>query len=214
MDTSNKLDNYIAAHSDAESELLQELSRETQHKILLPRMLSGHIQGRILSMISKMIKPTYILELGTYTGYSAICLSEGLSPNGKLHTIEINDELETFTRSFINKWKLADKIRLHIGDALDIMKQLPNEIDLTFIDADKRKYPEYYKAVIEKTKIGGFILADNVLWNGKVIETIDKNDLYTKGILDFNEIAANDNRVEKVILPIRDGIMILRKIRN
>ncbi len=214
MNLSKELEQYILEYSDNESELLKELSRETEHKILLSRMLSGHIQGRVLSMISKMIKPDYILELGTYTGYSAICLAEGLTENGKLHTIEINDELETFTRHFFKKAQLEEKIILHIGNAIEIIKSLPDNIDLSFIDADKRQYPQYYDLIINKTRLGGFILADNVLWNGKVLKTPAQNDQYTAGIIEFNKMVKNDNRVEKIILPIRDGITLMRKVKN
>lgn len=206
-----ELENYIAQHTEAESELLSQLNRETHHKILLPRMLSGHVQGKILEMISKMIQPKYILELGTYTGYSAICLAQGLLDGGVLHTVEINDELETFTSSFFAKSNVADKIKLHIGDANEIIPKLSDEIDLVFIDADKRQYLDYYKMVIDKTRTGGFILADNVLWSGKVVEPIGGNDEYTKGIKEFNDFVHKDSRVENVILPIRDGIMMLRK---
>ena len=208
----NSIDQYISAHTQAESELLQILNRETHAKILLPRMLSGHVQGKVLEMISKMINPDYILELGTYTGYSALCLATGLTEKGKLHTIEINDELETFTRSFFEKSEFANKINFHIGDALEIIPNLKNNIDLVFIDADKRNYLSYYEAIISKVKKGGFILADNVLWGNKVIDEVDDNDLYTKGIIEFNKFVHEDKRVDNVILPIRDGIMILRKI--
>mgnify|MGYP003565382545 CR=1 FL=1 len=207
----NKLEDYILAHTEAESELLAELNRETEHKILLSRMLSGHLQGKVLEMISKMIKPSYILEIGTYTGYSALCLALGLSEEGVLHTIEINDELENFTKSFFEKSVIGHKIKFYIGDACTIIPQLPDNIDLVFIDGDKRQYIDYYKLVIEKTQSGGFILADNVLWSGKVVDTNSKPDEYTEGILAFNDFVHQDNRVENVILPIRDGIMLLRK---
>lgn len=206
-----ELEKYILDHSGAESDLLAQLNRDTQHKVLLPRMLSGHLQGKILEMISKMIHPSYILELGTYTGYSAICLAQGLKKSGVLHTIEINDELESFIRPFFEKSGLKEKIQLHIGNACDIIPNLPNEIDLVFIDADKRQYLDYYRLVIGKVKKGGFILADNVLWSGKVIEPLAPNDEYTAGILAFNDFVHKDERVENVILPIRDGIMMLRK---
>jgi caffeoyl-CoA O-methyltransferase len=206
-----KIENYILDHTDPESELLAELSRETQHKVLLSRMLSGHLQGKILEMISKMIGPKNILEIGTYTGYSAICLAQGLSANGKLHTIEINDELESFVRPFIEKSGLENKIQLHIGDAKEIIPKINCEFDLVFIDGDKRQYVDYYEIVMEKTKKGGFILADNVLWSGKVVTPLNPNDDYTAGILKFNDFVHHDPRVENVILPVRDGIMILRK---
>ena len=205
------IEEYILNHSDKEDPVLADLNRETNLKVLRPRMLSGHLQGKILEMISKMINPEKILELGTYTGYSALCLAQGLAENGKLHTIEINDELESFTRSFFEQSPFADKIKFHIGDALEIISNLENNIDLVFIDADKRDYLAYYESVIEKVKKGGFILADNVLWGNKVIEEVEENDLYTKGIIEFNKFVHNDKRVENVILPIRDGIMILRK---
>ena len=207
----SKLENYILEHTAPESEILAELNRETQHKILLPRMLSGHLQGKILEMISQMIQPSYILEIGTYTGYSAICLAKGLKDGGILHTIEINDELESFTRGFIQKSGLESKIKFHIGDASQIIPQLPDQVDLAFIDADKRQYLDYYKLIIEKVRVGGFILADNVLWSGKVTEPLLENDEYTRGIMEFNDFVHNDPRVENIILPIRDGIMLLRK---
>jgi len=206
-----KLEQYILDHTEAESELLAELNRETQHKILLPRMLSGHLQGKILEMISKMIQPSYILELGTYTGYSAICLAQGLKDGGSLHTIEINDELENFIQGYIEKSELKDKIKLHIGDSCEIIPQLPDNIDLVFIDADKRQYLDYYKLIIDKTRSGGFILVDNVLWSGKVLESIEETDEYTRGIIEFNNFVHQDDRVENAILPLRDGIMMLRK---
>jgi len=208
----NSIDEYILAHTQAESELLQSLNRETYAKILMPRMLSGQVQGKVLEMISKMINPDYILEIGTYTGYSAICLAQGLTEKGKLHTIEINDELETFTRSFFEKSNIANKINFHIGDALEIIPNLENNIDLVFIDADKRNYLSYYEVIIKKVKKGGFILVDNVLWGNKVIDKVHDNDLYTKGIIEFNKFVHEDDRVENVILSIRDGIMILRKL--
>jgi caffeoyl-CoA O-methyltransferase len=206
-----KLEQYIASHTDPESDLLAELSRETQHKVLLSRMLSGHIQGKVLEMISKMIGPDNILEIGTYTGYSAICLAQGLSEKGKIHTIEINDELEKLIRCYIAKSSLSHKIELHIGNASEIIPSINEVFDLVFIDGDKRQYLDYYKIVIEKTRKGGFILADNVLWSGKVVLPLEPNDDYTAGIMEFNDFVHQDPRVENVILPIRDGIMILRK---
>ncbi|MCF6241464.1 MAG: O-methyltransferase [Bacteroidales bacterium] len=207
-----EIEEYILHHTSPESDLLKEINRETQAKILMPRMLSGHLQGRILSMISKMIQPKTILEIGTYTGYSALCLAEGLRTGGVLHTIELNDELENFILQFFNKSSYKNQINLHIGDALKIIPQMPDEIDLVFIDADKRVYLDYYQLLIDKVRSGGIILADNVLWGEKVIEPIKDNDEYTKGILAFNNFVHNDPRVENLILPIRDGIMMLRKI--
>jgi caffeoyl-CoA O-methyltransferase len=206
-----RIDDYIKFHSDTENDILKELSRETHLKVLFPRMLSGHIQGRILSMISKMINPKYILEIGTYTGYSAQCLAEGLQDGGMLHTIEIDEELLSFAKSFVLKAGLSERITFYTGSALQIIPELDYEYDLVFIDGDKREYPQYYQLAKNKVKQGGFILADNVLWNGKVIEPLAHNDLYTKGIVEFNELVLHDSEVEKVILPIRDGITIIRK---
>ncbi|MCK5537871.1 MAG: O-methyltransferase [Bacteroidales bacterium] len=205
------IDDYINQNSTPEDDVLKELNRETHLKILAPRMLSGNIQGKLLESISKMIQPKTILELGTYTGYSAICMAKGLSPNGVLHTIEINDELESIIRKYIKKVDFESKIKLHIGDALTIIPSMEMEFDLVFIDADKRLYSQYYDLVIDKLKPGGFIIADNVLWGEKVIEAIQQNDLYTKGIVDFNNKIIKDNRVENFILPLRDGISIIRK---
>lgn len=205
------IEQYILDHSDKEDPILAELNRETNLKILRPRMLSGHLQGKILEMISKMIQPERVLELGTYTGYSAICLAKGLKENGVLHTIEINDELEDFISKYIHKAGLEEQIKLHFGDARKIIPQLKDQFDLVFIDADKREYLEYYNMIFDFVKTGGFILADNVLWSGKVIEMDEPDDEYTKGIFDFNEFIKNDDRVEKVILPLRDGLTLIRK---
>lgn len=205
------IEEYILNHSDKEDSILAELNRETNLKILRPRMLSGHLQGKVLELISKMINPDKILEIGTYTGYSAICLAKGLKENGILHSIEINDELEDFIKKYIGKAGLEKKIKLHIGDAKKIITKINNQFDLVFIDADKREYLEYYHAVFDFVKPGGFILADNVLWNGKVIKLESPDDEYTKGIMDFNEFIKDDERVEKVILPLRDGLTLIRK---
>lgn len=205
------IEQYILDHSDQEDPVLQELNRETNLKILRPRMLSGHLQGKILEMISKMIHPERILELGTYTGYSAICLAKGLKENGTLHTIEINDELEDLILKYFKKADIENKAILHIGDAKSIIKKIDEQFDLVFIDADKREYLEYYHLVFDYVKPGGFILADNVLWSGKVIETETPDDDYTKGIFEFNQLIKNDERIEKVILPLRDGLTLIRK---
>lgn len=206
------IEEYILNHSDKEDPILAELNRETNLKILRPRMLSGHLQGKVLEMISKMIQPEKILELGTYTGYSAICLAKGLKQNGILHTIEINDELEDFILKYIKKSGLEEKIKLHSGDAMKIIPQINEQFDLVFIDADKREYLAYYHIVLDYVKPGGFILADNVLWSGKVIELEKPDDEYTKGIFEFNDFVKNDSRVEKVILPLRDGLTLIRKL--
>ncbi|MEN8122676.1 MAG: O-methyltransferase [Bacteroidota bacterium] len=212
MKLDSQIENYILQNLGQESKLLEEINRETHAKVLMPRMLSGHLQGRILSMISKLIQPKLILEIGTYTGYSALCLAEGLTDEGELHTIELNDELESFILKYFHKSEYKSQLHLHIGDALDVIPGLPNNIDLVFIDADKRVYLEYYQLIIDKLRPGGIILADNVLWGGKIVEPAADNDEYTKGILAFNDFVKKDKRVENVILPIRDGIMMLRKL--
>ena len=211
MEIINKdLEQYSAQHSTDESELLKQINRDTHAKVLMPRMLSGHLQGRVLSMISHMMKPKRILEIGTYTGYSALCLAEGLQADGKLITIDINEELETRVRGYIDAADLTDKVEYFIGNAAVIIPTLTGEFDLVFIDADKEQYSEYYDLVIEKVKCGGIILADNVLWSGKVID--EKPDKDTRAILAFNKKVQADNRVENVLLPLRDGIMLIRKL--
>ncbi|HAF28501.1 MAG TPA: methyltransferase [Bacteroidales bacterium] len=205
------IEEYILNHSDGEDPVLAELNRETNLKVLRPRMLSGHLQGKVLEMISKMIHPERILELGTYTGYSAICLAKGLKEKGILHTIEMNDELEEIIRKYFLKAGIENKVDLHFGDARKIIPQLNEQFDLVFIDADKREYLEYYHLVFDFVKPGGFILADNVLWSGKVIELESPDDEYTKGIFDFNRFIKDDDRIEKVILPLRDGLTLIRK---
>ena len=207
---SDKLDDYVVAHSEKEPELLQQLTRETYQKILQPRMLSGHFQGRILSVLSKLIAPKFILEIGTYTGYSALCLCEGLQKNGELHTIDINEELEDFQRKYFEKSGYSDQITQHIGDATKIIPSLNQKFDLVFIDADKPNYPTYFNLIIEKMNPGGVILSDNVLWSGKVIEKLNPKDVSTKAVLDYNKLLVADQRVETVLLPIRDGLTISR----
>ena len=207
-----KLDTYVCAHSENESELLNELNRQTNLTVLQPRMLSGHFQGRVLSVLSHMIKPNRILEIGTYTGYSALCLAEGLTENGKLITIDINEELEDITREYIQKAKLENVIDYVIGNAMEIIPNLSEEFDIVFIDADKSNYCNYYKLVFDKVKKGGYIIADNVLWSGKVLEDYDSLDADTKVIVDYNKMIHDDSRVQEVLLPIRDGLMIARKL--
>lgn len=207
-----KLDHYVHQHSEAESEILNELNRETYLKVLQPRMLSGHVQGRILSMLSKLIQPKCILEIGTYTGYSALCLAEGLTDGGTLHTIEKNEELQPIINRYIDRANLKGKIKLHIGDALTVIKSMQNTFDLVFIDADKTNYLNYYEAVLPKMKSGGCIIADNVLWSGKVLEEAElKNDPDTAALDEFNKAVTADDRVENVLLPVRDGLMLMRK---
>ena len=207
-----KLDQYIEEHTTSEDAVLQELSRETHLKTYYPRMLSGKVQGKFLEMIVQMIKPNRILEIGTFTGYSAIALAKGLPENGKIITLEVNPEMEIFIRKFIEKSGLGNKIELVIGDAVDLIPKMEEQFELVFIDADKEQYIDYYNLSMEKLKPGGFILADNVLWSGKVLETDKKSDKETKGIKAFNEFIKNDPRVEQVIISVRDGLMLARKI--
>ena len=207
-----KLENYITNHASPETKLLQELNRETHVKILFPRMMSGHLQGKFLEMVSWMIRPKRILEIGTYTGYSALCLASGLAENGLIHTIEINPELEDFIMKYVEKAGLTDRVKLHIGNAIDIIPQLNESYDLVFIDADKENYLNYYNLIFDKVRKGGFILADNALWDGKVIKSEQKMDKETSGIINFNDFVQNDKRVENVLLPFRDGVMVVRKI--
>lgn len=211
LEVNKELEDYILDHTTEEDGLLKELSRETHIKVLRPRMLSGHLQGQLLKMLSYMAKPKNILEIGTYTGYSAICLAQGLAEGGKLYTIDINDEIEEFTTKYLEKSGLSDKIEFLIGDALDIIPDLDVEFDMVFIDADKRHYLDYYKQLFDKIKPGGFIIADDILWDGKVVEKVVSNDHQTKGILAFNEFVQNDDRVENVIIPLRHGITLIRK---
>jgi caffeoyl-CoA O-methyltransferase len=208
----SELEQYILSHIDPEEDLLAELNRLTHLKVMHPRMLSGHLQGKILRMISLMIHPDQILEIGTFTGYSAICLAQGLSDGGQLHTIEINDELTDIPKLYFEKFGLTNHIKMYHGDARLIIPTLHDNFDLVFLDGDKSEYPDYYKLVFDKVKHGGFILADNILWSGKVVEKTTGNDYFTKGIKIFNDLIFKDKRVEKVILPIRDGLMILRKL--
>ncbi len=206
-----ELENYIVDHSQDEPDLLKELNRETQLKFLMPEMISGHFQGRVLSMISKLIQPQHILEIGTYTGYSALCLAEGLTDNGKLHTIDQNEELTDIQQKYFNLSDYKSQIISHLGNALEIIPTLNNKFDLVFIDADKENYINYYKIIIDKINTGGIILSDNVLWYGKVIEPLNAIDNTTKAIIEYNSLLKNDDRVESVILPIRDGLSISRK---
>jgi predicted O-methyltransferase YrrM len=208
------LEQYILNHTSPEDDFLKELDRETHLKVLRSRMLSGHLQGQILSMISCMVKPRYILEIGTFTGYSALCLAKGLAENGQLHTIEIDDELESIARKYFEKSGMGNKIVQHIGDARQVISSLQHTFDLVFIDADKREYCDYYKLVFDRISVGGFLLADNILWNGKVVDPNETNDEQTRGILDFNNLVHNDIRVKNVILPVRDGIMLIQKIAD
>jgi predicted O-methyltransferase YrrM len=211
MELNNDIESYILKHTDQEDEDLYALSRETNLRAVHPRMLSGHLQGSVLRMLSKMIKPEQILEIGTFTGYSAICLAQGMANNGHLHTIEINDEITDLAVKYIEKKHLESKITIHIGNALEIIPQIAGLFDLVYIDGEKSEYTEYYKLVIEKVRNGGYIIIDNILWSGKVLGTESPNDHFTKGIKEFNNYVLTDDRIEKVILPFRDGLMIIRK---
>ncbi|MCF6307043.1 MAG: O-methyltransferase [Flavobacteriaceae bacterium] len=206
----DELDDYVVAHSQKEPELLQQLDRETWQKILAPRMLSGHFQGRILSMISKLINPKNILEIGTYTGYSALCLAEGMQKEGELHTIDINEELYDLQRKYFDKSGFGNQIIQHIGKASEVIPTLQKTFDLVFIDADKQNYPNYLELILPKLKKGSVILSDNVLWSGKVLEPIAKGDKDTKAILLYNKLINEHPKLETVLLPIRDGLTISR----
>lgn len=206
------LDDYILEHIDEEGELLATLYRQAHVKLLHPRMLAGHLQGRILKMLARMQGAQRILELGTYTGYATLCLAEALPETGEIHTIEIDDEMEDFIREQLEKSELQSKIHLHIGDAFNIVPRLEGLFDMVFIDADKRDYCQYYDLVFDKVKPNGIILADNTLWGGKVLEQPQSGDKQTIGILKFNEKIKQDNRIEKVILPLRDGLTIIYKL--
>jgi caffeoyl-CoA O-methyltransferase len=206
-----KLDDYVVKHSEDEPALLKALTRETYQKILQPRMLSGHYQGRVLSMLSKLIRPKVILELGTFTGYSALCLAEGLDKNGIIHTIDINEELVDFQRSYFDKSEYGSQIIQHLGSAIDIIPTLDTTFDLVFMDADKPNYITYFHQIIDKLNPGGVILSDNVLWSGKVIEKLNPQDVSTKIVLEYNALLKDDPRLETVLLPIRDGLTVSMK---
>lgn len=205
------LDNYVVSHSEQEPELLQQLTRETYQKILQPIMLSGPYQGRVLSMISKLVNPKSVLELGTFTGYATLCLAEGVQKNGVIHTIDINEELHDFQRKYFDKSDYGSQIIQHTGSALDIIPELDMMFDLVFIDADKPNYSNYFHLIIDKLNPGGIILSDNVLWHGKVVEPLNEKDTSTKAVLDYNNLLKEDHRIETVMLPIRDGLTISRR---
>lgn len=205
------LDEYILSHSDEEGTLLSALNRDANVNLLRPRMLSGHLQGRILKMFCRMLRPHRILEIGTYTGYATLCLAEGIEENALVHTLEINDEMEDFIMKYLSRSPHKDKVKLHFGDALEIIPQIDETFDLVFIDADKRLYAEYYDLVFPKVRPGGLILADNTLWDGKVLEEVHSSDKQTAGILSFNDKIKADDRIEKVILPLRDGLTMIWK---
>lgn len=207
---SQELEDYIEQHSEKEPQLLAALNKETYQKILLPRMLSGHFQGRVLSMLAKLIRPVNILEIGTYTGYSALCLCEGMQENGQLHTIDIKEELIDFQRKHFDKSPWGKQITQHLGEAVNIIPTLETKFDLVFIDADKENYINYFELIVPKMTKGGIILSDNVLWSGKVLEPLSPKDTSTKILLEYNKLLKEDPRVETVLLPIRDGLTVSR----
>lgn len=207
---SEELEDYIEKHSQAEPPLLAQLNKETYQKVLLPRMLSGHFQGRVLSMLSKLIRPKNILEIGTYTGYATLCLCEGMQKDGQLHTIDIKEELVDFQRKYFDQSGWGTQIVQHLGEGTAVIPTLDLKFDLVFIDADKENYLNYYELIVPKMNSGGIILSDNVLWSGKVLEPLHPNDLSTKILLEYNELLRNDSRVETVLLPIRDGLTVSR----
>ncbi len=208
---SPELEAYLEAHTSPEPALLAQLNRETHAKVLSPRMLSGHLQGRFLAMVSAMVQPRYILEIGTYTGYSALCLAEGLQTEGELHTIEINPERAKMIRKYFDLSSFKNQIKLYLGDAKEIIPSLELTFDLVFIDADKKNNLTYYELALQRLRKGGFLLIDNVLWSGKVLLDLPKNDPKTKEILYLNQYIQQDNRVENVLLPLRDGLLLVRK---
>ncbi len=210
------LDKYISDHTTAEDELLKELDRETHLRVVQPRMLSGHVQGRLLTILVQMMRPECVLEIGTFTGYSALCIAAGLEEGAQLHTIEVDDELEAIAASFFERSAHAPKIHHHIGSALDIAPTLPQPFDMIFMDGDKREYPAYYNMLMSggMLRAGSVIIADNILWSGKVVEPLQRNDKHTAALLEFNSMVVNDPRTECVILPIRDGLTLIRVKNN
>ncbi len=206
-----KLEQYIEDHITAEDPVLEDLYRQTHIKFINPNMVSGHLQGKLLELISKMIRPKNILEIGTFTGYSAICLAKGLKKGGRLITLESNDELKAFSDSYFKRAGVDSKIKQITGNALEIIPGLDNKFDLVFLDGDKREYIDYYRLIIDKVTPGGFILADNVLWGGQVLDK-ETTDLQARGIIDFNEMIRNEKNIEEVIIPVRDGLMLIRKL--
>ncbi|SCY71349.1 O-methyltransferase [Flavobacterium caeni] len=209
---SEALENYVANHSQDEPELLARLNRETHQKVLQPRMLSGHLQGRVLSMLAKIIRPENILEIGTYTGYATLCMAEGLAPGGTIDTLDNNEELFDFQRKYFDQSNWGAQIVQHLGQALEILPGLDKKYDLVFIDADKENYINYFHAIVPMMNPGGIILSDNVLWSGKVLDEVKPNDKSTKVLLEYNELLKNDPRVETVLLPIRDGLTLSRVV--
>jgi len=208
----NAEESYILNHIDEENDQLAELYRKANIRLLRPRMLAGHLQGRILKMLARIHRPQRILEIGTYTGYATLCLAEGLPEGGEIHTVEIDDEMEDFSRETFEQSPLKDKIRLYIGDVMDVLPRIDGLFDMVYIDGDKRDYCDYYDLAFDRVRSGGIILADNTLWNGKVLEPLHSNDKQTLGIVRFNEMIKQDKRIEKIILPLRDGLTVIYKL--
>lgn len=206
------IDKYVLEHTQNEPELLNRLSRETWEKVLNPRMLSGPLQGRVLSMVSHIIAPKHILEIGTFTGYSTLCFAEGLPENGHIDTIDINEELEPITTKYFEESEFKNKITRHYGNAIDLIPTIDKDFDMVFIDADKSNYINYYNMMVDKLKSGAIIIIDNVLWNGKVVEEVNSKDIDTKTIIELNKLVQEDDRVQNVLFPIRDGMMMVRKL--
>ncbi|MCB0430829.1 MAG: class I SAM-dependent methyltransferase [Flavobacteriales bacterium] len=206
------LEAFVEHYTKPEAGVLAELNRETYAKVLMPRMLSGHIQGKILEMFSHMIRPDRVLEIGTFTGYSAICLASGMREGGVLHTIDVNEELEDMVKTYVKKAGMEDRIRLHIGTAAEVIPTLKETFDLVFIDADKENYSNYYDLVFDKVRKGGFIIADNVLWSGKVVDPLELQDDETMALVAYSRKVTQDPRVENVLMPVRDGLMVARKL--
>lgn len=207
---SEELENYVRNHSENEPELLKKLNKETYQKVLQPRMLSGHFQGRVLSMLTKLVQPKHVLEIGTYTGYATLCMAEGLAENGTIDTIDVNEELVDFQKNYFDASPWGNQIQQHLGEAIKIIPTIKKNFDFVFIDADKESYIDYFNLIVPLMKKGGVIITDNVLWSGKVLEPIKSNDKATKIIMAYNELLKNDTRVETVLLPIRDGLTVCR----
>lgn len=205
------LEEYMERHTEAEPEILRQLARETHCRMLRPRMLSGNMQGQLLKMLCRLARARRVLEIGTYTGYSALAMASGMEEGGVLHTIDINDELEDFVRNYIQRSGMEGRIMFHVGDACQVIPEIDEVFDLVFIDADKRQYPDYYRLVFDKVRPGGLIVADDVLWDGKVADGTQQHDPQTRGILAFNDLVQEDGRVQNILLPVRHGLMLIRK---
>ncbi len=205
------IEDYIFSHADAEPEVLYRLDRETHLSTIQPRMLSGHVQGTLLRMIVRLMGAKQILEVGTFTGYSAICMAQGIEGSGKVHTFEVDDEKEGIIMRYVREAGVEDKVELHIGSVVEKIGEIEGDFDMMFVDGDKREYPKYYEVLLPRLRKGGLMIADNVLWDGHVVHEAKANDMHTRRLQEFNDLVARDERVEKVILPLRDGLMMIRK---